>query len=124
MSCLSETHWCKIIELLGGRTAADNEKPSKQKKEKPAKVEVRELHGCYIYLNLPWYKSSDCFPFLIVYNVLVEDKKVADDNPVQPPEELNPFLIFPNPEENFKLCVYGDAWFSDFDVKKYCYSFF
>jgi hypothetical protein len=30
-------------------------------------------------------------------------------------------LIFPNPEENFKLCVYGDAWFSDFDVKKYCY---
>jgi glutaminyl-tRNA synthetase len=44
-----------------------------------------------------------------VYNVLVEDKKVADDNPVQPPEELIPFLIFPNPEENFKLCVYGDA---------------
>jgi hypothetical protein len=39
--------------LLGGRTAADDEKPSKQKKEKPAKVEVRELHGYYIYLNLP-----------------------------------------------------------------------
>ncbi|KAI5573869.1 hypothetical protein BDE02_10G109100 [Populus trichocarpa] len=30
----------KLYELLGGRTAADNEKPSKQKKEKPAKVEV------------------------------------------------------------------------------------
>ncbi|KAL9389530.1 hypothetical protein Peur_018135 [Populus x canadensis] len=59
----------KLYELLGGRTAADNEKPSEQKKEKPAKV---------------------------------EDKEVADDNPVQPPEELNPFLIFPNPEENFK----------------------
>ncbi|KAJ6983872.1 hypothetical protein NC653_026632 [Populus alba x Populus x berolinensis] len=43
----------KLYELLGGRTAADNEKPSKQKKERPAKVEVRELHGCYIYPNLP-----------------------------------------------------------------------
>ncbi|KAL9352496.1 hypothetical protein Peur_055176 [Populus x canadensis] len=30
----------KLCELLGGRTAADDEKPSKQKKEKPAKVEV------------------------------------------------------------------------------------
>ncbi|KAJ6901132.1 hypothetical protein NC652_027043 [Populus alba x Populus x berolinensis] len=28
----------KFYELLGGRTAADNEKPSKQKKERPAKV--------------------------------------------------------------------------------------
>ncbi|KAJ4828883.1 hypothetical protein Tsubulata_039853 [Turnera subulata] len=60
----------KLLELLGERTAADNEKPSKQKKEKPAKVEV---------------------------------KKVPDDKPVQPSEEeLNPFLIFPNPNENFK----------------------
>ncbi|CAI0552929.1 unnamed protein product [Linum tenue] len=30
----------KLYELLGERTAADNEKPTKQKKEKPAKVEV------------------------------------------------------------------------------------
>jgi len=30
----------KLYELLGDRTAADDEKPSKKKKEKPAKVEV------------------------------------------------------------------------------------
>lgn len=30
----------KLYELLGERTAADDEKPSKKKKEKPAKVEV------------------------------------------------------------------------------------
>ncbi|KAG6757750.1 hypothetical protein POTOM_038074 [Populus tomentosa] len=75
----------KLYELLGGRTAADNEKPSKQKKEKPAKV---------------------------------EDKKVADDNPVQPPEDLNPFLIFPNPEENFK--VHTEIFFSDRPVLQCC----
>ncbi|KAH8496162.1 hypothetical protein H0E87_019078 [Populus deltoides] len=75
----------KLCELLGGRTAADNEKPSKQKKEKPAKV---------------------------------EDKKVADDNPVQPPEKLNPFLIFPNPEENFK--VHTEIFFSDRPVLQCC----
>ncbi|OAY47278.1 glutamine--tRNA ligase, cytoplasmic [Manihot esculenta] len=76
----------KLFELLGERTAADNEKPSKQKKEKPAKV---------------------------------EDKKVADDNPVQPSEEdLNPFLIFPNPEENFK--VHTEIFFSDKSVLRCC----
>ncbi|KAG6759619.1 hypothetical protein POTOM_036103 [Populus tomentosa] len=75
----------KLYELLGGRTAADNEKPSKQKKERPAKV---------------------------------EDKKVADDNPVQPPEDLNPFLIFPNPEENFK--VHTEIFFSDRPVLQCC----
>lgn len=30
----------KLYELLGDRTAADDEKPSRKKKEKPAKVEV------------------------------------------------------------------------------------
>ncbi|KAJ9140755.1 hypothetical protein P3X46_031363 [Hevea brasiliensis] len=76
----------KLFELLGERTAADNEKPSKQKKEKPAKV---------------------------------EDKKVADDNPVQPAEEdLNPFLIFPNPDENFK--VHTEIFFSDNSVLRCC----
>jgi cytosine/uracil/thiamine/allantoin permease len=30
----------KLYELLGDKTEADNEKPSKKKKEKPAKVEV------------------------------------------------------------------------------------
>lgn len=30
----------KLRELLGERTAADDEKPVKKKKEKPAKVEV------------------------------------------------------------------------------------
>lgn len=75
----------KLYELLGERTAADNEKPSKQKKEKPAKV---------------------------------EDKKVADENPVQPSEDLNPFLIFPNPEENFK--VHTEVFFSDRPVLRCC----
>ncbi|CAK7326604.1 unnamed protein product [Dovyalis caffra] len=75
----------KLYELLGERTAADNEKPSKQKKEKPAKV---------------------------------QDKKVADDNPVQPSEDLNPFLIFPNPVENFK--VHTEIFFSDRPVLRCC----
>ncbi|KAG6764207.1 hypothetical protein POTOM_031666 [Populus tomentosa] len=75
----------KLYELLGERTAADNEKPSKQKKEKPAKV---------------------------------EDKKVADENPVQPSEDLNPFLIFPNPEDNFK--VHTEVFFSDRPVLRCC----
>ncbi|RVW95302.1 Glutamine--tRNA ligase, cytoplasmic [Vitis vinifera] len=62
----------KLYELLGARTAADDEKPSKKKKEKPVKV---------------------------------EDKTVAlETSPAQPAEEeLNPFLIFPQPEENFKV---------------------
>lgn len=78
----------KLFELLGERTAADNEKPSKQKKEKPAKV---------------------------------EEKKVPDDNPVHPSEEdLNPFLIFPNPEENFK--VHTEIFFSDSSVLRCCNS--
>ncbi|XP_065880914.1 glutamine--tRNA ligase [Euphorbia lathyris] len=76
----------KLFELLGERTAADNEKPSKQKKEKPAKV---------------------------------EDKKIPDDKPVQPSEEeLNPFLIFPNPDENFK--VHTEIFFSNDSVLRCC----
>ncbi|XP_002526992.2 glutamine--tRNA ligase [Ricinus communis] len=75
----------KLFELLGERTAADNEKPSKQKKEKPAKV---------------------------------QEKKVADC-PVQPSEEdLNPFLIFPNPDENFK--VHTEILFSDKSILRCC----
>ncbi|KAJ6721158.1 GLUTAMINE-TRNA LIGASE [Salix viminalis] len=75
----------KLYELLGGRTAADNEKALKQKKETPAKV---------------------------------KDKKAADDNPSQPSEDLNPFLIFPNPEENFK--VHTEIFFSDRPVLRCC----
>ncbi|XP_050221503.1 glutamine--tRNA ligase, cytoplasmic isoform X2 [Mercurialis annua] len=71
----------KLLELLGEKTAADLEKPAKQKKEKPAKV---------------------------------QDKKVAD-SPVQTSEEdLNPFLIFPNPDENFK--VHTEVFFSNGSV--------
>ncbi|XP_065854726.1 glutamine--tRNA ligase-like [Euphorbia lathyris] len=67
------------------RTAADNEKPSKQK-EKPAKV---------------------------------EDKKIPNDKPVPPSEEeLNPFLIFPNPDENFK--VHTEIFFSNDSVLRSC----
>ncbi|XP_021900855.1 glutamine--tRNA ligase, cytoplasmic [Carica papaya] len=74
----------KLYELLGERTAADNEKPSKKKerKEKPAKV---------------------------------EDKKSSEDTPAQPSEEeLNPYSIFPLPEENFR--VHTEVFFSDGSV--------
>ncbi|CAL1408514.1 unnamed protein product [Linum trigynum] len=78
----------KLYELLGERTAADNEKPTKQKKEKPAKV---------------------------------EEKKVSVETAVQPSEEeLNPFLNFPDPKENFK--VHTEIFFSDRPVLRCCNS--
>ncbi|GMY18387.1 glutamine--tRNA ligase isoform X1 [Fagus crenata] len=76
----------KLYDLLGERTAADDEKPSKKKKDKPAKV---------------------------------EEKTVAVVTPEQPSEEdLNPFLIFPQPEENFK--VHTEVFFSDGSVLRCC----
>nr|XP_023929641.1 glutamine--tRNA ligase [Quercus suber]POE89239.1 glutamine--trna ligase [Quercus suber] len=76
----------KLLDFLGERTAADNEKPSKKKKDKPAKV---------------------------------EEKTIAVVTPEQPPEEnLNPFLIFPQPEENFK--VHTEVFFSDGSVLRCC----
>ncbi|KAI4369007.1 hypothetical protein MLD38_017502 [Melastoma candidum] len=75
----------KLYDLLGERTAADDEKPSK-KKEKPAKV---------------------------------EEKKPTVDVPPQPSEEdLNPFLIFPQPEENYK--VHTEVFFSDGHILRCC----
>ncbi|KAM7271466.1 hypothetical protein ACFE04_030680 [Oxalis oulophora] len=72
----------KLSELLGERTAADNEKIPKKKKEKPAKV---------------------------------EEKAVAIATLAEPSEEeLNPFLIFPSPEENFK--VHTEVYFSNGSV--------
>lgn len=52
--------------------------------------------------------------------VKVEEKIVAvDAPPVQPSEEeLNPFSIFPNPEENFK--VHTEVFFSDRPVLRCC----
>ncbi|KAL5763521.1 hypothetical protein ACOSP7_019785 [Xanthoceras sorbifolium] len=78
----------KMYELLGEKTAADNEKPSKkkEKKDKPAKV---------------------------------EEKKIADDAPAQPSEEdLNPYLIFPRPEDNIQ--VHTEVPFSDGSVLRCC----
>lgn len=76
----------KLYELLGERTAADNEKVPKKKKEKPAKV---------------------------------EDKKIVVSAPEQPSEEeINPFSIFPKPEENFK--VHTEVFFSDGSVLRCC----
>lgn len=45
------------------------------------------------------------FPSLSFIFALVQDKTVAlETSPAQPAEEeLNPFLIFPQPEENFKV---------------------
>ncbi|OMO69020.1 Glutamyl/glutaminyl-tRNA synthetase, class Ib [Corchorus capsularis] len=77
----------KMYELLGERTAADDEKPSKkrEKKEKPAKVE----------------------------------NKVAEVTPAPPSEEeLNPFLIFPAPEDNIK--VHTEVFFSNGSVLRCC----
>ncbi|XP_047330436.1 glutamine--tRNA ligase, cytoplasmic isoform X2 [Impatiens glandulifera] len=76
----------KIFELLGEKTAADNEKPTKKKKEKPAKV---------------------------------EESTAATDEPAKPTEEeINPFLIFPSPEDNFK--VHTEVFFSNGPVLRCC----
>ncbi|KAG6715074.1 hypothetical protein I3842_05G231900 [Carya illinoinensis] len=76
----------KFYDLLGERTAADNEKTSKKKKDNPAEVEV---------------------------------KTVAVVSPEQQSEEeLNPFLIFPRPQENFK--VHTEVFFSDGSVLRCC----
>ncbi|KAL2944147.1 Glutamine--tRNA ligase cytoplasmic [Bienertia sinuspersici] len=75
----------KLRELLGERTAADDEKPVKKKKEKPAKV---------------------------------EEKAVAAVPAQASEEELNPFSIFPSPEENLK--VHTEIFFSDRPVLRAC----
>ncbi|KAI4379144.1 hypothetical protein MLD38_005480 [Melastoma candidum] len=75
----------KLYELLGERTAADDEKPSK-KKEKPTKVE--------------------------------EKKATVDVSPQPSEEDLNPFVIFPQPKENFK--VHTEIFFSDGDILRCC----
>ncbi|KAL1198250.1 Glutamine--tRNA ligase, cytoplasmic [Cardamine amara subsp. amara] len=74
----------KMFELLGERTAADNEKPTKkkEKKEKPAKVE--------------------------------EKKAAVEATPEPSEEELNPYSIFPQPEQNFM--VHTEVFFSDGSV--------
>nr|P52780.2 RecName: Full=Glutamine--tRNA ligase; AltName: Full=Glutaminyl-tRNA synthetase; Short=GlnRS [Lupinus luteus]CAA62901.1 tRNA-glutamine synthetase [Lupinus luteus] len=75
----------KLYEILGDRTAADNEKP-KKKKEKPAKVEDKAAP------------------------VATSEKPLEED--------LNPYLIFPNPEDNFK--VHTEVPFSDGNILRCC----
>ncbi|XP_038900996.1 glutamine--tRNA ligase-like isoform X3 [Benincasa hispida] len=77
----------KLFELLGERTAADNEKIAKKKKEKPAKL---------------------------------EDKPAAIVSPEQPPseEDFNPYLIFPQPEDNYK--VHTEVFFSNGTILRCC----
>ncbi|XP_027097012.1 glutamine--tRNA ligase [Coffea arabica] len=77
----------KLVELLGARTAADDEKPIKKKKEKP-----------------------------------VKDKVSAEETPPLKPsdEEVNPYTIFPSPEENLK--VHTEIYFSDGRVLRPCNS--
>ncbi|KAL0380778.1 UNVERIFIED_CONTAM: Glutamine--tRNA ligase, cytoplasmic [Sesamum angustifolium] len=77
----------KLYALLGERTAADNEKPVKKKKEKPAKAEA-----------------------------IVEETAPAKLSE----EEINPFSIFPSPEQNFK--VHTEIYFSDRPVLRACNS--
>nr|XP_027099933.1 glutamine--tRNA ligase-like [Coffea arabica] len=76
-----------LVELLGARTAADDEKPIKKKKEKP-----------------------------------VKDKVSAEETPPLKPsdEEVNPYAIFPSPEENLK--VHTEIYFSDGRVLRPCNS--
>ncbi|KAK4260829.1 hypothetical protein QN277_003894 [Acacia crassicarpa] len=76
----------KLYELLGERTAADDGKPVKKKKEKPAKVEGK------------------------VADVPVPEKPSEED--------LNPFLIFPSPEENLK--VHTEVPFSNGSILRCC----
>ncbi|KAL4279801.1 hypothetical protein GQ457_03G026060 [Hibiscus cannabinus] len=65
----------KLYELLGERTTTDDEKPSKKKEKKEKPAKV-------------------------------ESKTVVVDTPAHPSEEeLNPFSIFPAPEDNIKLCT-------------------
>ncbi|KAM7487651.1 hypothetical protein LguiB_025135 [Lonicera macranthoides] len=78
----------KLYELLGEKTAADEEKPVKKKKEKPVKIENKPVE--------------------------------ATPPPKQSEEELNPYLIFPSPEENFK--VHTEIFFSDRPVLRACNS--
>ncbi|XP_062090020.1 glutamine--tRNA ligase isoform X2 [Humulus lupulus] len=76
----------KLFELLGERTAADDEKVPKKKKEKNPKA---------------------------------EEKNIPVSTPEQPSEEdINPFLIFPQPEENFK--VHTEVFFSDGSILRCC----
>ncbi|KAM7484579.1 hypothetical protein LguiA_000588 [Lonicera macranthoides] len=74
----------KLYELLGEKTAADEEKPVKKKKEKPVKIENKPVE--------------------------------ATPPPKQSEEELNPYLIFPSPEENFK--VHGSVASSYLDLDR------
>lgn len=88
----------KLYALLGEKTAADNEKPVKKKKEKPVKVEVSAYY--YILIQL---KKHNAFVFLI-YKFL-QVKSTPEEAPQLTPseEEVNPYLIFPSPEENYKV---------------------
>ncbi|XP_057765783.1 glutamine--tRNA ligase [Salvia miltiorrhiza] len=79
----------KLYALLGERTAADNEKPVKKKKEKPVKAEEKAV---------------------------VEE--TAPEKPTE--EDINPFLIFPSPDQNFK--VHTEIYFSDRPVLRACNS--
>ncbi|KAK1290044.1 hypothetical protein QJS10_CPB18g01540 [Acorus calamus] len=70
----------KLYGMLGERTAADDEKPLRKKKEKPVKAEG--------------------------------DQVKSVETPVQPSEEeINPYTIFPSPQENSK--VHTEIFFSN-----------
>ncbi|URE10189.1 glutaminyl-tRNA synthetase [Musa troglodytarum] len=72
----------KLHGILGERTADDDKKPLKKKKEKPAKVEKQK---------------SDA----------IASTPTLD-------EEVNPYLIFPEPAENYK--VHTEIFFSNGDI--------
>ncbi|EYU33108.1 hypothetical protein MIMGU_mgv1a018809mg, partial [Erythranthe guttata] len=74
---VKQTVDAELYSLLGERTAADNEKPTKKKKEKPKP----------------------------------EDKAIVEEAAPVPEEEINPFSIFPSPEQNLK--VHTEIYFSD-----------
>lgn len=88
----------KLAEILGPKTDADNVKPVKKKKEKAAKVEVGELWSLFMF-KIGWCSHYFTYDF---YDM--QEKKAAVVTAAPPSEEeLNPYSIFPQPEENFKV---------------------
>lgn len=59
----------KLYELLGERTAADDEKPSRKKKEKPAKVEVSSLTVIFPFCQ---YVLWHCLQFYFIYLFILQ----------------------------------------------------
>ncbi|KAL2233371.1 UNVERIFIED_CONTAM: Glutamine--tRNA ligase [Sesamum indicum] len=92
----------KLYELLGERTAADNEKPTKKKKEKPAKTEAM-----FVDFGLAKERGGCCYLRYDDTNPEAEKKEYIDHI-----EEIvgwmgwEPFKFTPHPHAGDKWCIY------------------